>query len=368
MGLLQWTSSTAAPTLVPITLFINGQYQDAAIYMADPVPMALDSGIVYEAFKAGVSQGLFEIREPRQRGRTWVAMGKWTSQAAQAAAAQQRQEQQSATSEEGPPRLRRRPAASDDSNAPSASPASAPPSATASASPAPAPPPPDTDRPILKRGVPEQPEVVTPSTAARPVPAAPKPAAPAKTSPAVPVRELVAISDATNTTSRDLKFPFTGDEQAKWTQQLVQLAERQVAAAQKLPVSAPLPVLADYQFHAFDLDQDNELEMVLTGRLAAQPPQPGSRRTPGQAARPETYIALVARIDLDNNVRRIFSSVTDSDRLDVVGRMQFLDAVDADGDGHGELLFRRIGKDGSSYQVYRAGADQLWKLFDSASQ
>lgn len=183
-----------------------------------------------------------------------------------------------------------------------------------------------------------------------------------------PVKELVAISDATNTTSRDLKFPFTAEEQTKWTQQLVQLAERQIAAAQKLPASAPLPVLADYQFHAFDLDQDNEPEMVLTGRMAAQPPQAGSRRRPAQAARPETYVALVARIDLDNNVRRIFSSVTDSDRLDIVGRMQFLDAVDADGDGHGELLFRRITRDGSSYQVYRAGADQLWKLFDSASQ
>jgi hypothetical protein len=48
----------------------------------------------------------------------------------------------------------------------------------------------------------------------------------------------------------------------------------------------------------------------------------------------------------------------------VTPRMEFIDVVDADGDGRGELLFREISDAGSSYVVYRVGADQLWQLFE----
>jgi len=44
--------------------------------------------------------------------------------------------------------------------------------------------------------------------------------------------------------------------------------------------------------------------------------------------------------------------------------MELIDAVDADGDGRGDLLFRRTSDSGSSYAIYRATADQLWPLFE----
>jgi hypothetical protein len=44
--------------------------------------------------------------------------------------------------------------------------------------------------------------------------------------------------------------------------------------------------------------------------------------------------------------------------------MELIDAVDADGDGRGELLFREISDAGSVYGIYRAGADQLFPLFE----
>src|SRR5689334_16361127 len=47
--------------LIPITILINGQYFDASAYKAAPVPMALWSDTVYEAMRAGVSQGLFTV-------------------------------------------------------------------------------------------------------------------------------------------------------------------------------------------------------------------------------------------------------------------------------------------------------------------
>jgi hypothetical protein len=40
-----------------------------------------------------------------------------------------------------------------------------------------------------------------------------------------------------------------------------------------------------------------------------------------------------------------------------------IDAVDADGDGRGEFLFRAVSDTGSTWAVYRAGADQLVPLF-----
>jgi hypothetical protein len=50
---------------------------------------------------------------------------------------------------------------------------------------------------------------------------------------------------------------------------------------------------------------------------------------------------LIARTNLEGELRKLFFSQTDSRHLDVSPRMELIDAVDADGDGRGELLFRR---------------------------
>jgi len=43
-----------------------------------------------------------------------------------------------------------------------------------------------------------------------------------------------------------------------------------------------------------------------------------------------------------------------------------IDAVDVDGDGRGELLFREVSDVGSAYVVYRVTPDQLWTLFEGS--
>jgi hypothetical protein len=58
--------------------------------------------------------------------------------------------------------------------------------------------------------------------------------------------------------------------------------------------------------------------------------------------------------------------VTDNQHLDVTARLELIDAVDADGDGRGELLFREVSDVGSAYVVYRVTADQLWTLFEGS--
>ena len=60
VGLLQLTASGKG-TLIPIAILIDGKFYDASAYKADPVPMALDSGTVYEAEQAGDSLGLFTV-------------------------------------------------------------------------------------------------------------------------------------------------------------------------------------------------------------------------------------------------------------------------------------------------------------------
>src|SRR5205807_6138440 len=76
-------------------------------------------------------------------------------------------------------------------------------------------------------------------------------------------------------------------------------------------------------------------------------------------------ITLVARTDIYDNVHKLYAGITDKYHLDVTPQLELIDAVDADGDGRGELLFRETSDAGSGYVIYRATADTLWKMFDS---
>ncbi len=60
VGLLRLESGGKA-TLIPIAILTDGKFYDAGAYKADPVPMALDVGTVYEAERSGDSQGLFTV-------------------------------------------------------------------------------------------------------------------------------------------------------------------------------------------------------------------------------------------------------------------------------------------------------------------
>jgi hypothetical protein len=64
IGVYEWTGDMAKPTasrLIPVSLFINGKLEDAAVYMARPVPLALLTDNVYQLDKAGVVQGTLNI-------------------------------------------------------------------------------------------------------------------------------------------------------------------------------------------------------------------------------------------------------------------------------------------------------------------
>lgn len=60
VGVYEWTGDLSKPTgsrFVPVTLFINGDLEDAGLYKPQPVPFALLSGNVYELQDAGLPKG-----------------------------------------------------------------------------------------------------------------------------------------------------------------------------------------------------------------------------------------------------------------------------------------------------------------------
>jgi hypothetical protein len=68
VGVYEWTGDMAKPAasrLIPVTLFIDGKLEDAAIYLARPVPLALLTDNVYELDKSGVPLGTFDLAYAR---------------------------------------------------------------------------------------------------------------------------------------------------------------------------------------------------------------------------------------------------------------------------------------------------------------
>jgi hypothetical protein len=75
------------------------------------------------------------------------------------------------------------------------------------------------------------------------------------------------------------------------------------------------------------------------------------------------YVTIVARMDVNGNPHKLLSYITTSDRLDITPRLEFIDAVDADADGRGELLFRAIRDGYAEFVIFRVGPDKLEEIF-----
>ncbi len=478
VALLQLTSGGKA-TLIPIAILVDGKFYDAGEYKADPVPMALDSGTIYEAEESGDSLGLFTVSgalHSKNPGaaQPWVGAGSYLLNGAVAAKAPHKAENVpvglNSSDDDAPPRLTRdksskpaAPASPSSGSAPGAPASAAPPSTTSAgtessgqptATNAPATPPAsgssgggaptgqtpgipsasgkpadqsakpqappttaptspgqtssrqtspgqtspgsqapasqsqaaqaqtgDYYRPTLRRGKPT--EGPPPDEDAEGAPKAGKADSPASAAAtAVPVKLVPAISDAGGPEPKSYKFFWKTGEEDERRNQMLALAGAEIQAYVKalarnqIPVNPPAkatparhkapakpiqPVLENVQFRAFDVWSNNQIVMILTAD-AHFPPAPGA------TAEPEQYsITLVTRTDIYGDLRKLYSGVTDKFHLDVTPRLELIDAVDADGDGRGELLFRETTDAGKGYVIYRAGADKLFKMFDSLS-
>jgi hypothetical protein len=410
IGVLEWTGDRNHPNatrLVPVSLFDGEHLQDGALYLARPVPLALDSGTEYEVQGSGVPQGWFDIDGAREIGSDWFGFGKWkpyvppppkklhpsryppivvhdksadsdkphfvrrdqsnsstnqdgnnqsgTTNNSSASTQKSSDSSQASSDSVDPdrPKLRRRP---DDSSTPQQT-ASEPQRETPSAAA-------DADRPRLSHGIPAD------------IKNEPKPLE------EVPVGlgQAVAVSDANSIGTQTFAFEWAGlgdagNAQKDLEAQAVQLlaaakpadATANTAkpatttvhrtptsrtgtrsAAQKKPKPLdPASLLTDARFHAFALTYGGGATLVLTAREAS------STRS----------IAVIALQDIYGKVQVLWHSITDDQHLDVTPRMTLVDAVDPRGDGRANLLFEERNTTDRRFVLYAVGADTAQQVF-----
>jgi len=449
LGLLRLTASGKA-SLVPIAIMVNGKFWDAAVYKADPVPMALDAGIVYEVERAGNSLGLFTVNSVLHSNAVnaqspWLATGAWLPTGKEAPNQPLKAETVPVGIDTGdaPPRLTRNPQkeAPPANTAPASAPPVGPPSGdepprltkpkeettssapgtttgptgqTGSGQPAPgsttAPGESkpaeaksadhstesakisdsnsgatDANRPRLRRGKPTEslPEEEIPGYGKPGAEPKPKAGQTAGVTPTPEPAQLIpAISDAGGPEPHSFTFEWLKDEEAERRQQMTALANQELqvylTAQAKARIPAPTaastaqrpsdnkkppePIFENVRMTTYDLWNANQPIMVFSAE-AHVPPNAGAQG--GFESGLKYSIVLVAYPDIYGNLRRLYVGVTDQYHLDITPRLELVDAVDADGDGRGELLFRETSDASSGWVIYRATADTLWKMFDS---
>jgi hypothetical protein len=402
-GLIEVTRDSrgkVSAVLTPITILDNGRFQDAGIYKSRPRPMALEDGIVYEAQKTGTALGYVTIDNAQVTNNIWLAEGTWQPAAQPSdkpAAAKSAPPPSGGNSSSGDDRpiLHRGGSGSSQPAPPSVPPQAAP---APTPVPEPEPEPQDPDRPVLRRRKP----AAEPSPATTPTPnattAAPQTSRPAPRPTPTTVTKtpgtqvLVGVSDAEPTETRSYEFNWRPQEKEQIEAKMRKLAVDQLPGVKN---QVNQPALTNVIIRSFDVDLSNDAVVVLTaevpgGYLATETqtktkpqPRPAQKRRAGNASRqspPATveenppakfvsrFIAVIARIDIEGNPQKLAVSVTDSSRLDVAPRLELIDAVDVDGDGLAELLFREYSFDQKSFIVYGIGHGTVTKVFEGASQ
>jgi len=464
IGILQVTAANKT-SLVPIAILINGKFWDATVYKADPVPMALESGIVYEVERDGRSVGLFTVNSalhstaPNAES-PWIGTGSYLPSSSDVGKEPMLKAESvpvGIDTTDEPPRLTKNPAAakqgSPSTTAAPASTGSAPPPSSKSSDDEPprlsksAPaststPPSDSDKPASspsdgkqtgtiasvgsdskpadskadagkssdsKPAAPSGPASDSGAGSARPrlrrgkptplvveedIPgysrfnAAPSATAADKTAaitPIKPVEIIPAVSDAAGPDPHSFGFTWLKDEEEDRRKQMLALAKEQVRAylaaqakATITPQASPHPthtaaskaqkpqepILDNVHMNAFDLWVSNQPVIVFSAEAHLPPPPAGAAHS---AVHDELVysVLLIAYPDIYNNLHKLYAGVTDKYHLDITPHLELVDAVDADGDGRGELLFKKTSDAGTGWVIYRATADKLWKLFDS---
>ncbi|HWR36639.1 MAG TPA: hypothetical protein VN622_12285 [Clostridia bacterium] len=360
-----------AARLFPVSLLLDGRFYDASLYAAKPAPMSLYVDTVYEAQKTGTPVGLFTVAGARRMGDLWWGEGTWTpfasgesKDAAQDKTAGQSGEVTVKTATTDKPKLKddddpdrpvlKKPPAQnapeDKAKTPQTA-GTAPKSAEKQ--------PDDPDRPTLRRGrSTHNDEPVEPPTMTL------KPGTPM----AKPIDVMVAVSDPDPTQGHPFDFLWSDQEKQRYTREMTSLAAaelRKFSAGRNGPMLPTSFTFTEESIRALDVDYSNSPELVFTGRYAV----PGGWKAAGAASAREfeLYVTVIGRPDYDSNVHKGFAVATDSAHLDAYPRLELVDGVDADGDGRGDLLFRRITDVGRSYILYRVYSGQVQKMFEGGS-
>jgi len=417
--------------LVPVALRIDDRYYDASLYGANPEPIAVEPETVYEATNYGEPAGFFTVTTPEELKGNWIASGDWKPRRALDEKVAQQAAKQPKAKADNPdddrPTLRRPGSSASSSASGSNSGASSSGSSssngtssastnsansTSSSTPATAENDPnrptlkkpsqsandsspagsasssqgqvasarapsgsneasdesDPNRPLLRRGK-SEPAASAPQPASLPAPGAPAaatadPGKPAADGPTIGRKSFAAVSDAGAYETRSLLYAMNDNERSSKSEQMSAMALEEIRKFVATRHTPPLPkdaALTDYDLRGYDLEFSNSPTLVFTAKL----PVPGAKAFRGPEF--DYFVTFVARVDYNNAPIKIFCSVTDSNHLDAFPRMEIIDAVDADANGRGDLLFRQYSDTGISYSLYRVFPYDLQKVFEGGS-
>jgi hypothetical protein len=224
----------------------------------------------------------------------------------------------------------------------------------------------DPNRPRLKRGVPEGLETaVDPSKVETSLMNAP-----------AEMKQQVGVSDSRQIKEHTWEFTWADpDDQRKMKEAVEEAARKALGLAEpSLEPPAPKrtatttahrtpvkptqtpepPKLLDEQFRIYELAYGGGVTMVF------------SARTDGVGA-DQKFVTIVAQPDLYGSVVVILKSVTDVAHLDVKPRMRLIDAVDAEGDNRGDLLFELRGGNQRQFALYRVLRGQASQIFETTA-
>lgn len=77
-GIFEWTGDLDKPKagrLIPLTVWDGQQYQPGGLYLAQPAPLTVLTGTVYELEQAGTPKGLFSVNGAENLQGSWIAIG-----------------------------------------------------------------------------------------------------------------------------------------------------------------------------------------------------------------------------------------------------------------------------------------------------
>ena len=420
-----------AARLVPVCIYDGQDLNDASIYLTHPEPLALESDVEYQLQQDGSPVGLFDIDTSAREQGGWVGYGKWRPlPKAKAAPAQVAKIDAEDDSQSDVPILHRKHHADDSGGASSGSSSGGPApdpdrptlhkggdtSSTSAGGDSNAPPS-DPDRPVLRRtddssatgdGAGNGSANGSGDDSGRPklkkkskdddvgyvedVASAGDPNRPHLSygkfagygAPVVPtlfglpgdMKQTVAVSDATDQPEHTWNYIWAnpGDEDKMQSamedaartalglnptpapKHTPRTAATQRAAKAAKPTSAPAPApLLVEKFRVFELAYGSGATMVLSAHTA-------------DAGANEKFVTLIAQPDLYGGVNVLVKNVTDGAHLDDTPRMRLVDAVEAEKDNRGELLFELRGATERQFALYRVLRGDATRIFVSGPE
>jgi hypothetical protein len=425
IAVLEYTGDLAHPTasrLVPIAVWDGDSYQPGGQYLAQPIPLTVQTGTQYVLQQAGTPKGFFDVKAASNANGSWIAIGNFQKPPplhyarlhpsriapimfgggdgkphfahvpagdTSLGAAKTSNTAPNNSSSSGGPTLHRR---TGDSGSTSQNTADTRSNA----------PPIDPDRPIMREPSAPSPASNTASAANTPGSEAPETATTAAdpnrphfeygksqsveqldketkieisklSGHPVHLEQIVAVSDAVNRPVHSYVYSWPDpDDEAKMKSALETIAQQllaQSAPAAPSPKKAKTAVHHPTAHHIRRAAAKKPAPPALTDvQLKAYQLTYGGGATlvfsattdQGDSAR---YITLIAQPDFSGTPIVLFKSITSWSELNFIPRMKLIDAVDTNADNRAELIFALETQTNRRYAIYSVENNTVQQLY-----